>query len=160
MFSLCRPWSWVCFFPNSVALVANFVIKDGLVAKICIIWNVLIKKKLRRGRQLPRPMQHVWDQPRTACTCMSSCEVPLYQSTPDFFCLSESYAGRLLWNMLFCRNSVKFRGYQQNKKFKQLVKFRTFFSSRNFDLQWLFWKMTCTHLRVIYRRTLQSWKIT
>ena len=80
------------FFPNSVALVVNFVIKDGLVAKICIIWNVLIKKKLRRGRQLPRPIQHVWDQPRTACTCMSSCEVPLYQSTPKLFVYQKVYS--------------------------------------------------------------------
>ena len=38
-----------------------------------------------RGRQLPRPIQLVSDQPRTACTCMSSCEVPLYQSTPEIF---------------------------------------------------------------------------
>ena len=31
------------------ALVAKFVIKDGLVATIGISWNILIKKKLRRG---------------------------------------------------------------------------------------------------------------
>ena len=31
------------------ALVAKFVIKDGLAATIGISWNVLIKKKLRRG---------------------------------------------------------------------------------------------------------------
>ena len=72
------------FLPILSCPLANFVIKDGLVAKICIIWNVLIKKKLRRGRQLPGTIQHVWDQPRTACTCMSSSEVPLYQSIPHF----------------------------------------------------------------------------
>ena len=44
------PEIWFDFFPNSVALVANFVIKDGLVAKICILLKrTYKKKKLRRG---------------------------------------------------------------------------------------------------------------
>ena len=43
------PEIWFDFFPNSVALVANFVIKDGLVAKICIFFKRTYKKKLRRG---------------------------------------------------------------------------------------------------------------
>ena len=47
------PEIWFDFFPNSVALVANFVIKDGLVAKICIFFKRTYKKKSCAGdRQL------------------------------------------------------------------------------------------------------------
>ena len=52
------PEIWFDFFPNSVALVANFVIKDGLVAKICILLKRTYKKKAAQGIGSWRPMQY------------------------------------------------------------------------------------------------------
>ena len=59
------------------ALVAKFVIKDGLVATIGISWNVLIKKSFAGGRQLaprsnmtgitPWQLAHICRYPKYTC---------------------------------------------------------------------------------------------
>ena len=61
------PEIWFDFFPNSVALVANFVIKDGLVAKICIIFKRTYKQKAAQGIGSCRPMRHGRNRSRNNC---------------------------------------------------------------------------------------------